>query len=88
MAGDGVEAAAIDEAEHVVLGDFLHEADAARAEDAALGIERDARPELDVFRLLTLCSRKRDSRMAVFDGKLLQAALARPGRRSGNRAGD
>ena len=54
MGGQHGVAAAIDEAEHVVLRDFLAKANAARAEDAALVIERDARPELDVLRLLHL----------------------------------
>ena len=50
---DGV-AAAIDEAEDVVVRDLLAEADAARAENAALVVERDARTELDVLRFLDL----------------------------------
>ena len=45
-------AAAIDETEHVVLGNLLAETDAAGAKNAALIIERNARPEHDVFRLL------------------------------------
>lgn len=47
-------AAAVNEAEDVVLGDFLAEANAARTEDAAFVVERDAGAELgalgfDVF---------------------------------------
>ena len=54
---DGV-AAAIDEAEDVVLCNFLAEANAARAENAALVIEGDARAQLDVLRLLDLVLEK------------------------------
>ena len=53
--------AAIDDAEHVVMRDFLHEANAARAEDAALVVERDARAEIDVLRLLHLVLEEADS---------------------------
>ena len=45
---DGV-TAAIDKPEDVVVCDFVAEPDAARAEDAALVIECDARPEHDVL---------------------------------------
>ena len=57
MRGQNGVTAAIDEAEHVVVRDFLAEADAARAENAALVVERDARAELHSFRLSSLCSR-------------------------------
>ena len=40
MTGDGVEAAALNDADAVVLGDLLHEANAARTENAALRIEQ------------------------------------------------
>ena len=44
-------AAAIDEAEHVILRDLLAKADAARAENAALVVKRHPRAELHSFRL-------------------------------------
>ena len=50
---DGV-AAAIDEAEDIVMRDLLAEPNAARAENATLVVERDARTELDVLRFLDL----------------------------------
>ena len=58
MRGEDVVAAAIDEPEHVVVRDLLAEANAARAENAALVIERDARAEIDVLRFLHLVFEK------------------------------
>src|ERR1700677_431514 len=42
MHGNGAVAAAVNEAEDVIMRDLLHEPDAARAEHAALGVERNA----------------------------------------------
>jgi hypothetical protein len=42
----------LDETEHVVMRDFLTKPNAARAENAALVIERDTRAELHIFWLL------------------------------------
>ena len=58
MRGEDGVTAAIDEPEHVVVRDLLAETNAARAENAALVIERDARTELDVLRLLDLVLEK------------------------------
>ena len=54
MGGQDAVAAAIDEAEDVVIRDLLAKPDAARAENAALVVEGHARTELDVLRLLHL----------------------------------
>ena len=58
MGGEDGVAPAIDEPEDIVLRDFLAETNATRAEDAALVIERDARTEFDVLRLLHLVFEK------------------------------
>ena len=77
MGGERGVAAAIDEAEDVVLRDFLAEANAARAEDAALVVERDARAEFDVLRLLHLVLEEARILPAVLDAEFLEPAFAR-----------
>ena len=47
MTRDRVVTAAIDDAQRVVARDVLRETDAARAKNAALVVEHDARPEID-----------------------------------------
>jgi hypothetical protein len=76
IAGKRAVAAAVDEAEDVVLGDLLAEADAAGAEDAALVVEHDARPELGALRLDVLLLDEARVAAAVAGGLLLQLALA------------
>ncbi len=76
MTGNGAVAAAIHDPEHVVFRDLLHEANATRAKNAALGVEGDARPEFYGFRLLDLVLEKARGGVAVLDRKLLQPALA------------
>src|SRR5687768_3575463 len=76
MGGQDAVAAAIDEAEHVVVRDLLAKTNAARAEDAALIIQGDARPELDVLRLLDLVLEETRIGPPIFNAELLQAAFA------------
>src|ERR1043166_7541177 len=77
MRGEHRVTAAIDKAEHVVVHDLLAEPDAARAKNAALVIERDARPELHRFRLFHLVLEKARTGRAVLDTEFLQLAFAR-----------
>src|SRR5262249_47713888 len=70
-------APAIDEPENVVLRDLLAETDATRTENAAFIIERDARTELDVFRLLHLVLEKSRVLPAVLDAEFLEPAFTR-----------
>ena len=68
---------AIDEAEHVVVCDFLAKTDAPRAEDAAFIIERDPRPEHNVFWFFDFVLEKTRLGIPVIDAEFLQAAFAR-----------
>ena len=77
MGGEGGVAPAIDEPEDVVLRDFLGKTNAARAEDAALVIERDARAELHVLRLLHFVLKKTRILPAILDAEFLEPAFAR-----------
>src|SRR4029077_12785623 len=52
MRGEDAVATPIDKPEHIVLRDLLAKANAARAKDAALVIERHPRTQLDVLRFL------------------------------------
>ena len=76
MRGEHGIAAAIDKAKHIILCDFLAEPNAARAENATLVVERDARPELDVFRFLHLVFEETRLARAVLDAEFLQSAFA------------
>ncbi len=76
MGGEDGVATAIDEAEDVVFRDLLREANAARAKNAALVVERDARAELDVFRLLHFILEETRILAAVLDAELLEAAFS------------
>lgn len=51
MNGESGVGAALSEAEDGIVSDFIHEADAAGAHDAAFIIEANARADIDVFRL-------------------------------------
>ena len=68
--------AAVRELELVLAGDLVAGADAARAQDAALLIEHDGRPEVDDLGLVDL--RRVDARVGVVvvEVQLLQRALA------------
>ena len=70
-------AAAIQEAQHIVVRDFLHEADAARAHDAAFVVEHDALAEVHALWLFHLLFDETGFAFAKLDGKFLQPALAR-----------
>lgn len=70
-------AAAVDEAEAIVLGHLVHEADATRAQDATLVIEDDTLADVDMLGLLDLVILEAGISLAVLDGELLEAALAR-----------
>ena len=76
MDGQGGVGAALGEAEDRIAGDFVHEADAAAAEDAALVVEADAGADIDVFGLFHLVIGEAGAAAAVFDGVFLEAAFA------------
>ena len=59
------------------LGDLIAEADAARAHDAALVIQADARADIDVLGLLRFVLTETAFTLAVLDAELLQTTLAR-----------
>ena len=69
--------AAVDEPEHIVLGNFVAKSHATRAKNAAFIIERDARTELHRLRLLHLVFKKARAARAILDAELLKLALAR-----------
>src|SRR4030095_10947547 len=69
-------ASAVDDADAVVIRYFLHEANAARAENARFGVECHARPEFDVLGFLDFLIEQTRLRIAVLDGEFLQLALA------------
>ena len=72
MRGQNGVTAAIDKSKDVVFRDFLAEANATRAENAALVIERNARAEFDVLRFLHFVFEKTRFRAAVFDAEFLK----------------
>src|SRR5581483_5216347 len=76
MRGEHGVAAAINEAEHVVVRDLLAKPNATRAENAAFIVERHAWTELDVLRLLHFVFEKSRTLVAVFDLEFLQATFA------------
>ena len=75
-AGQRVVGTAVDEAQDGVFSDLAGEADAARAEDAAFVIERDAWPEAGLLRLRVLLVDVARIAAAVFGGEFLQLAFA------------
>ena len=77
MHGQRSMAATIDKAEDIILGDLLHETDAARAEDAALVIKHDVLPDVDLLRLLDLVVLKSGGGLPVLDRKFLESAFTR-----------
>ena len=70
-------AASVQEAQHIVVGDFLHEADAARAHDAAFVVEHDALAEVHALWLFHLLFDETGFALAELDGKFLQTTLTR-----------
>src|SRR6185436_775978 len=76
MTRDRAERPAIHNSKHVILSDFLHEANAARAKNTTLRIERNARSKLDGLRLLHFSLQESRTRVSVLDGEFLQLALA------------
>src|SRR4029077_13688224 len=68
--------AAIDETEHIIVRDFLAKWNAARAKNAALVVQRDARAELHIFWFLHLIFEKTRGRRPVIDAEFLQTAFA------------
>src|SRR3989449_11393035 len=75
--GERVVTATVDEAKRVVADDCPSEPDAARAENAALIIEHDARAEIDRFRFVYLGLDETAGRLAVVHRVFLQLAFAR-----------
>jgi len=69
-------AAAVQEAEHVIVRDLLHEPDAARAHDAALVIEDDPLAKVDALGLFDFVLDKPRFPLAKLNGKFLEPALA------------
>ena len=68
--------ASIDEPDDVVVRDLLTETNATRAENAAFVIERDSRPEHNIFRFLHFVLQKARLRSAEIDAELLQSTFA------------
>ena len=75
MNGQRGVAAAVDEAEDVVVGHFLHEADAAGAEDAAFVIEDDVFANVLALGFFDFVLDEVRSAVAELDGEFLQAAF-------------
>ena len=71
-----VPTAAIDDAERVIADDVLRETDAARAKDATLVVEHDARTEVDGLGLVNFWFDEAARALAVIHGIFLQLALA------------
>ena len=69
-------AAAIDEAEDVVMRHLLHEADAARAKDATFVVEDDVLADVLALGLFDFFLEEVRSAMAEFHGEFLEAAFA------------
>ena len=70
-------AAAVQEAQHIVVRDLLHEADAARAHDATLVIEHDPLADVHALRFFHLLLAEAGLALAELDREFLQTALAR-----------
>ena len=66
----------IDKPEDGIIRDFIHEADASAAHDAAFVVEPDAGADFHVLGLLDLHFLEAREAAAVADGEFLQAALA------------
>ena len=66
-----------EESQDVIVGDFLHKPNTARAEDTPFVIEDDARTDIDPFRLLDLLFDKARFPVAKFNRELLKSAFAR-----------
>ena len=62
--------------EHVILRNLLAETNTARTENAAFVIERDTRPEHNVFWLLHFVLEKTRLRIAKIDAEFLQTTFA------------
>ena len=76
MDGEGRVGAALGEAENRIAGDFIHEADAAAAHDAAFVVEANARADIDIFWLFHLHVDEARDAAAVADRVFLEAAFA------------
>src|SRR5256885_12452766 len=76
MRGQDGMTATIDKAKHVVLSNFIAEPNAARAKDATLIIESDARAEHDVLGFLDFVFEKTRFGCAVLDAEFLPTAFA------------
>src|SRR5205814_6526039 len=77
MRGQHAMAPAIDKTEDIIVRDLLAKPNAARTKNAAFVIQRDARSELDVFRLLHFVFEKARRSVAVLDAEFLEPAFAR-----------
>ncbi len=77
MDGQGGVGAALGEAKDRIGSDLVHEADAARAHDAALVVQADARADIDVFRLFHLHVDEARDAAAEANRLFLKTALAR-----------
>ncbi|KAF5408111.1 MAG: hypothetical protein Udaeo2_17070 [Candidatus Udaeobacter sp.] len=71
MRGQEGVTAAIDKSKHIVVRDLLAKTNAARTENAAFIIERNTRPERDVFRFLDFVFEKTRFTRAEIDAELL-----------------
>ena len=75
MGSENSVTAAIDKAEHVILGNFLTETNATRAENAAFVIECNARSDFHPFRFFDFIFQKTRIGAAIFDAKFLQSTF-------------
>jgi hypothetical protein len=86
-AGEHAAGAALDEPEAVLAGHFLHEAHAARAEDAALVVEHDLGPERACAWACAPSPRGSGTRRGRSRARTPAGGTRRPGRKWGSRAG-
>ena len=66
--GDLAAVAAIDDVDLRVAVDLAHEADAARAEDAAVAVEHQGRPEVDVALTPSPSNTRRGNSIRLWSG--------------------
>jgi len=71
----GCVTASIHKAKAIILGDFIHEADAPRAEDATFIIQDDSLADIYMLRLLDLVVLEPGGVLSVFHGKFLKSAF-------------
>ena len=76
MSSEHTVAAPIDKTEHVILCDFLAKTNAARAKNAALIVQRNARTELNILGFFDFVFEETRIGLAVLDAEFLEKAFA------------